>query len=63
MTPAQIIALGEARYGKPWLEKMAHAIGYSTSQLYRVVYDGSPVTRRMTRELEKLSKRKPKEGS
>jgi hypothetical protein len=31
---------------------MADALGYSTSELYRVVYDGATVTRRMQRELD-----------
>jgi hypothetical protein len=36
---------------------MAEAIGYSYSQLWRVAYDGSPVSRRMCGNLEKLEKR------
>ncbi len=60
MTPADIIALGEARHGKPWLKKLALDLEYSTSQLWRVVYDGAPMTNRMKRKLEKLKKRKSK---
>ena len=60
MTPAQIIAFGEDRYGKPWLEKMAADLEYSTSQLWRVVYDGAKITNRMKRKLEKLTKSKPR---
>jgi hypothetical protein len=45
-------------YGEPWLEKMADDIGYSYSQLWRVAYDGAPITRRMQRELDKLVKRR-----
>jgi hypothetical protein len=47
MTPTDITALGLALFGDPWLEKMAEALGYSTSQLWRVVHDGAPVTRRV----------------
>jgi hypothetical protein len=57
MTPADIIALGQALYGEPWLEKMAADLEYSTSQLWRVVYDGAPVTRRMSRRPDRLAKR------
>jgi hypothetical protein len=55
---SDIISLGITLYGEPWLESMSKDIGYSFSQLYRVVYDGAPVTRRMQRELDKLLKRK-----
>jgi hypothetical protein len=58
MTPADIIALGVSHYGEPWLEKMARDLEYSTSQLWRVVYDGAPVTRRMRGKLEKLEKKR-----
>ena len=58
MTPLDITALGVALYGEPWLEKMALDLEYSTSQLWRVVYDGAPVTRRMRGRLDKLQKRK-----
>jgi hypothetical protein len=33
MTPADITVLGVTLYDEPWLEKMADALGYSTSQL------------------------------
>jgi hypothetical protein len=58
MTPVDITTLGQTLFGEPWLEKMAEAIGYSTSQLWRVAYDGAPITRRMQRELDKLVKKK-----
>jgi hypothetical protein len=41
---------------------MADAIGYSYSQLWRVAYDGAPVTRRMNGELEKLVKRRTRKA-
>ena len=53
---SDIIALGQSLYGERWLEKMARDLEYSISQLWRVVYDGAPVTRRMQRRLEKLVK-------
>jgi hypothetical protein len=58
MTPADIIALGQSLYGEPWIEPLAKDIGYSQSQLWRVAYDGSPVTKQMKRELDKLAKRR-----
>ena len=58
MTPTDIIALGQAFYGEPWLEKMAADLEYSASQLGRMAYDGATVTRRIRRGLDKLMKRK-----
>ena len=58
VTPAKITTLGQALYGEPWLEKMARDLEYSTSQLWRVIYDGAPVTRRMSGKLEKLEKKR-----
>lgn len=58
MTSSDIIALGQMLYGEPWLEKMAADLEYSVSQLWRVAYDGAPVTKRMQRRLDRLSKRK-----
>jgi hypothetical protein len=58
MTPTEIIALGQALYGDPWLEKMAKDLEYSASQLWRVAYDRAPITTRMQRRLDKLAKRK-----
>jgi hypothetical protein len=63
MTTADIIALGQALYGEPWLEKMAAAMEYSTSQLWRVAYDGAPITRRMKRRLDKLEKIRVKKSA
>jgi hypothetical protein len=60
---ADIIALGQALYGEPWLEKMAHDLEYSTSQLWRVVYDGAPVTRRMKNRLDKLARRRARKSA
>ena len=57
MTTANIIALGQSLYGDPWLEKMAADMEYSVSQLFRVVYRDSPITRRMRGRLAKLEKR------
>jgi hypothetical protein len=58
MTPADIIALGQALYGEHFIPPMAADLEYSTSQLGRVVYDGAPVTQRMSRRLVKLGKRR-----
>jgi hypothetical protein len=58
MTPADIIALGEALYGEHFIPPMAADMEYSRSQLWRVAYDGAPITRRMQRELDKLVKRR-----
>jgi hypothetical protein len=58
MPLADIIALGQSLYGEPWLEKTAAYLEYSVSQLWRVAYDRAPITRRMTRRLENLMKRK-----
>lgn len=55
MTPADIIALGQSLYGPCWIQPMAADIGYSCSQLWRVAYDGAPITNRMRRELAKLA--------
>jgi hypothetical protein len=63
MTPADIITLGQSLYGEPWLEKMAADMEYSTSQLWRVVYDGAPVTRRMRVRLEKLERRRARRSA
>jgi hypothetical protein len=57
LTAADIIALGQSLYSEPWLEKMAADMEYSTSQLWRVVYDGAPVTRRMRNRLDRLERR------
>ena len=57
MTPADIIALGEALYGEHFIPPMAADLEYSRSQLWRVVYDGATVTRRMSKRLERLMKR------
>ena len=62
MTPADIIALGEALYGEDFIPPMAADMEYSRSQLWRVVYDGAPVTRRMSRRLEKLEKRRARKA-
>jgi hypothetical protein len=58
VTPADIIALGEALYGEQFIPPMAADLEYSRSQLWRVVYDGAPVTRRMRNRLEKLEKKR-----
>ena len=63
MTSADIIALGIALYGEPWLEKMAADLEYSTSQLWRVAYDGRPVTKRMSRSLDKLMKTRARKSA
>ncbi|MGO9471408.1 MAG: hypothetical protein ACLQIB_06995 [Isosphaeraceae bacterium] len=53
-----IVTIGVSLRDEPWLEKMAADMEYSRSQLWRVVYDGAPVIRRMRGRLEKLKKRK-----
>lgn len=58
MTPANIITLGQALYGEPWLAKMAVDLEYSFSQLFRVVYQDAPITTRMQKRLDKLVKRR-----
>jgi hypothetical protein len=64
MTTAEnIIALGHALYGEHFIPPMAADMEYSRSQLWRVVYDGAPVTRRMRGRLEKLEKRLKKKQS
>jgi hypothetical protein len=57
ITTEDNIALGQALYGEPWLEKIVADSQYSASQLGRVAYDGAPIARRMQRRLEKLKER------
>jgi hypothetical protein len=61
--PSDIIALGQSLYGEHFIPPMAADMEYSTSQLWRVVYDGAPITRRMRNRLEKLAKRRARKSA
>jgi len=55
MTRHDIIALGQARHGhENWIGPFAEELGYSFSQLWRVVNGEVPVSRRMELEVERV---------
>jgi hypothetical protein len=63
MASTDIIALGQSIYGDPWLEQMAADLEYSVSQLWRIVYKDALITRRMSRRLERLEKRRARKAA
>lgn len=57
MTRNDIISLGQARHGvQNWIGPFAAELGYSFSQLLRVVNGEVPVSRRMQLEVERIEK-------
>jgi RNAse (barnase) inhibitor barstar len=61
MTRDDLIAFGTARHGEHFIGQLAAELGYSFSQLWRVVSGKSDITRRLELEFKQLHAQHTKE--